>query len=362
MTIEHIIGNPQLLERPKTLFLCSKRAPFGCYERIFQWVEGLTPDDCVMCFNTTELEEEVLQALLVARIPTVLLTMEHFPSHTFNQQIEQAREEQRLAIVVLHRDEPRGARATPLLRNRYAISLAKDIVCGYVSQMGSIAPLLWNTDKPVTRLLDGLPQPLLEEGSSPRHARWTVGEDKCLLRMHYADMGIHAMHQALGRPYATIRQRVKALCLCDEALMGREFEDYVLELLGIGSNPRITLREWRGDKILGDIFPQANSLPDLVLEVDGNPLALECKWRSRLTASKVEELFTPERLEKFQQYAAATATPVYLLLGIGGIPSYPDGLYLVPLDQELTLDTLKANKVSPDDFFLPSSSQQRDRL
>ena len=360
MTIEHIIGNPRLLERPKTLFLCSKRAPFGYYERIFQWVESLTPDDCVMCFNTTELEQEVLQALLVARIPTVLLTMEHFPSHTFNLQIEQAREEQRLTIVVLKRDEAKGAGPTPLLRNRYAITLASDIVCGYISQMGSIAPLLWNTDKPVTRLLDGN-LPLAAE-SLPRHARWTVGEDKCLLRMHYADMGIHAMHRALNRPYTTIRQRVKALTLCDEALMGREFEDYVLELLDMGHDARITLREWRGDKSLGDIFPQANSLPDLVLEVDGNPLALECKWRSRLTASTAEELFTPERLEKFMQYSAQADTPVYLLLGIGGIPSYPDDLHLIPLDQEVTLDTLKANKVSPDAFFLPSSSQQRDRL
>lgn len=357
MRIIDIIGNQQLLTRHKTLFLCSKHAPYGCYGTVFEWVESLTDNDCVMCFNTSELEEEVLQALLVARIPTILLTVGHFSRHTFNLQIETAWIEQRLAVVVLERDEPHGAGPTPKLRNRYAIAQANNIVCGYFNPRGSIAPLLRETAKEVTHLLDDR-LPIAAEPTQ-KHAKWTVGEDKQLLRLHYADMGLHAMHRALGRPYAAIRQRIHALALCDEALMGREFEDYVLELLFDGHAPawsqpltetarHLSLLEWRGDKILGDIFPQSNSLPDLVLAVDGQPVAIECKWRKRLSPTIADELLTPDRLNRFTQYATDNGTLLLLLLGTGGLPSYPDHLYLVPITQVLNLDTLKNSEITPD--------------
>lgn len=359
MKIVDIIGNPNLLERHKTLFLCSKHAPYGCYETVFEWVESLTEEDCVMCFNTSELEVEVLQALLVAHVPTVLFSMVPVSHHTFNLQIEEGWNEHRFAVVVLERDEPRGAGYTPKLRNSYAISLADNIVCGYIDPKGSISPLLRGLKKEITYLIDNK-TPIAAE-PIPKHARWTVGEDKHLLRLHYADMGIHTMHRELGRPYFSIRQRVHALALDDYALMGREFEDYVLELLFDGrepwgaqtkkkSNSQLTLREWRGDKTLGDVFPQGNRLPDLVLEVDKQIIAVECKWRKRLTALTVEELFTPDRLECFQQYSKDTLRPVYLLLGTGGIPSEPEHLYFVPVARQFKLFELKKSNVPADEL------------
>ena len=359
MKIVDIIGNPKLLERYKTLFLCSKHAPYGCYETVFEWVESLTEEDCVMCFNTSELEAEVLQALLVAHVPTVLFSMVPVSRHTFNLQIEEAWNKHRFAVVVLERDEPRGAGYTPKLRNNYAISLADKIVCGFINPKGSIAPLLRGLKKDVTYLIDNK-TPIAAE-PVPKHARWTVGEDKHLLRLHYADMGIHTMHRELGRPYFSIRQRVHALALDDYALMGREFEDYVLELLFDGrgnwgaqtnkkSNPQLNLCEWRGDKTLGSIFPQGNRLPDLVLELGGRYVSIECKWRKRLTVATVEELFSPERLDCFLQYSNETGIPVYLLLGTEGIPSYPEHLYFVPVAKQFKLSELKKSKVSADEL------------
>lgn len=359
MKIVDIIGNPNLLERHKTLFLCSKHAPYGCYETVFEWVESLTEEDCVMCFNTSELEVEVLQALLVAHVPTVLFSMVPVSHHTFNLQIEEGWNEHRFAVVVLERDEPRGAGYTPKLRNSYAISLADKIVCGFINPKGSIAPLLRGLKKEITFLVDNK-TPIAAE-PVPKHARWTVGEDKHLLRLHYADMGIHTMHRELGRPYFSIRQRVHALALDDYALMGREFEDYVLELLfdqtapvwsqhSAKSNSQLKLCEWRGDKTLGSIFPQGNSLPDLVLEVGGRHVAIECKWRKHLNSIAVEELFTPERLDCFLQYSNETGIPVYLLLGTGGIPSEPEHLYFVPVARQFKLFELKKSNVPADEL------------
>jgi hypothetical protein len=75
MIITNKIGNEGLLDREKKLFLCSKHAPYSVYENVFSWVDSLTSDDCVICFNSSELEEEVMRALLVNEVPTILVVM-----------------------------------------------------------------------------------------------------------------------------------------------------------------------------------------------------------------------------------------------------------------------------------------------
>lgn len=381
MKIIDIIGNDKLLDRHKTLFLCSRHAPFGCYKTVFEWVESLTEEDCVICFNTSELEEEVLQALLVAHVPTILISLKPVSRHTFNLQIEKAWNEKRLAVVVLERDDPKGTGLTPVLRNRYCISWADNIVCGYINIKGSIAPLLRGLNKEVTYLIDNK-TPLAAE-SIPKHGRWTVEEDKHLLRLYYADMGIHTMHRELERPYLSIRQRVQALAIDNFALMGREFEDYVLELLfdslelmgyqrNAKTKSKFKILEWRGDKKLGNVFPHGNSLPDLIIEVEGRLIAIECKWRKLLNPTAVEDLFKKERRECILRYSNETGIAVYLIVGVGGLPSYPEHLYFVNLFDKLTYSVLQKAEVQPEELkerlikvskqlSLPSGTQRNDK-
>ena len=59
MRIVKTIGNRELLEREKTLFLCSKRTPIEVYGEVFQWVDLLSREDCIVCFDTTDMEKEV---------------------------------------------------------------------------------------------------------------------------------------------------------------------------------------------------------------------------------------------------------------------------------------------------------------
>ena len=51
--------------------------------------------------------------------------------------------------------------------------------------------------------------------------RWTVGEDKVLLRMFYADMGIHAIHKRLQRTYQSIYTRIRSITQSENVLKGR---------------------------------------------------------------------------------------------------------------------------------------------
>jgi len=325
MKVARTIGNIKLWGREKTLFLTSRMAPLGCYGKVFRWVEEFDRGQCAVCFNTSELEEEVLKALLVCHVPTVLVVTGKF-RNTYNVQIEQALKEGRLLVLVLQREESDGKGFEARLRNQWVIGQVQHIACGYINPNGSIFGLLAGRND-VTYLLDKADLKAAEAVEKPY--RWTVAEDKRLLRMYYEDMGIHAIHKAIGRPYSTVYRRVKSLTMNDELLKGREFEDYVLELLGVADNGKLTLKEWRGDKSLPGVYPEGNSNPDLVLEYDGKSFAIECKWRSHLPKDIDKELLPPARAALFEKYAKERRMPIFLLLGIGGLPSDPDVLYIM---------------------------------
>jgi hypothetical protein len=342
MKVVKTIGNAKLWQREKTLFLTSRQAPIGCYGKVFQWVEEFDKfNGCAVCFNTSELEEEVLKALLVCHVPTTLVVTGRLHD-TYNVQIEQALKENRLLLLVLQREE-NDKGYTARLRNQYVIGQVQHIVCGYINPNGSIFGLLAGYDN-ITHLVNRQELKAAEQETKPH--RWTVAEDKRLLRMFYEDMGIHAIHKAINRPYSTIYLRIKSLTMNDEVLKGREFEDYVLELLDIAHNDRLTLNEWRGDKSLPGVYPESNSAPDFVFEYDGKQFAVECKWRSHLPKDIEKELLPAERMAFFQQFSTERRMPVYLLLGIGGLPNDPDNLYFSCIDKEFSVETL-VNSVIP---------------
>ena len=347
MKVLQTIGNKALWERDKTLFLTSKMAPIGCYGKVFQWVESFDKSGCVVCFNTSELEEEVLKALLVCKVPTVLVVTKSFHDN-YNVQIEQALNENRLLILVLQREETDKG-LTARLRNQWAIGQVQHVVCGYINTNGTIFGLLAGLDN-VTHIVDKTDLNAAEP--EPKPHRWTVAEDKRLLRMFYEDMGIHAIHRAINRPYSTIRNRVKALSMNDEVLKGRQFEDYVVDFFALPHNKKLTLKEWRGDKTLPGVYPESNSDPDLVFEYDGHVFAIECKWRSHVPKDIEKELLSADRRILFEQYGKNHAMQVYMLLGIGGLPSDPDGIYLVSLTEPLDISTLIENPVSTPDEIL----------
>ena len=352
MRIINKIGNEQLLEREKTLFLCSKHTPYEIYPIIFDWVENLYETDCVMCFKTTEMEFEVMTSLLVHKVPTILVVMKRF-TDVYNLQIEMALKEGRMLILVLERDELHGAGLTSRLRNEFVVNMADKIVCGYVNSNGSVFSLLAGR-KNVELLLNRDARMAAEE-LDKKNSRWTVGEDKTLLRMFYEDLGVHEIHKRLRRSYLSIKNRISSITLPEQLLKGREFEDFVLlELLGIGSKGNtMKLLEWRGDKSIAGVFPESNSYPDFVISLDHRKkVALECKWRKKLPTSLKKEVFSPERIELFKSYSDDTSISIWFIIGVGGEPSAPELLYQVPLS---AVDYILSKKQSIVEFLCNDS-------
>ena len=349
MQIIETKGNQELMNREKTLFLCSKRTPISLYDYIFRWTDSLTENDCVACFKSTEMESEVLKALQVAKIPTVLFVMNRF-TDVNNIQIEQALKENRMLIVVLKRDEPRGKGQTPRLRNEYVLSLCQHVVCGYVNKNGSVFPLLAGRAC-VRNLIDEKAISLAAEAETKRE-RWTVAQDKVLLRMYYADMGIHAIHKRLHRTYLSICIRIRSITFPEDVLKGREFEDYILELFNLHDDNAFVLKEWQGDKTLGDICPESNRHPDFVFDYQGKGFAVECKWREKLSPNMEKDLFPADKIAIYQQFSIERNIPVFIVLGVGGEPSNPELLYIIPLQE---VPSVLSHTKSIVEFLRPST-------
>ena len=351
MHIVKTIGNQELMNREKTLFLCSKKTPIGLYEPVFQWIDSLTSKDCVACFNSTDMESEVLKALLVSEIPTILFVMNRF-TDVNNLQIERALHDNRMLIVVLKRDEPRGSGLTPKLRNQYVLSICQHIVCGYINKNGSIFSLLAGRDN-LEMLIDDSELELMVAESDRRNNRWTVAQDKVLLRMYYMDMGIHAIHKQLGRSYSAVYIRIRSITQSEYSLKGREFEDFVLSLFDNQVGDLLVLKEWQGDKSLGKLKPENNKHPDFVFLYDGKEFAVECKWRKILGTNMYKDLFPEKILKNYRKFREERNIPVTIVLGIGGEPCAPELLYFIPLEK---VDAIISHTQSIMDFLNDSYS------
>jgi hypothetical protein len=239
-----------------------------------------------------------------------------------------------MLILVLQRDEHHGAGQTPRLRNEFVLKMADHVVCGYVNKNGSIFSLLAGV-KDARYLENEAMTAAAEPIIPPKHQRWTVWQDKILLRMFYEDMGLHAIKKRLNRTYISVRTRIKAITLPEEVIKGREFEDFVLELFDLNETKAYSLLEWRGDKSTGEIGPISNCYPDFVLEYrEGKKkikFSLECKWRTNIPQRIMKPLIEPEQLARYQEYSIEKGQDVFVIMGVGGDPSMPDELYIVPL-------------------------------
>jgi hypothetical protein len=93
--------------------------------------------------------------------------------------------------------------------------------------------------------------------------------------------------------------------------------------------------EWQGDKFHKGVYAESNRNPDMLFQVavgtERHKLSLECKWRSRFNQEGRLHWATEEQIAIYNKYAADRNVPVFAVIGVGGSPSLPDEVYIVPL-------------------------------
>ncbi len=112
---------------------------------------------------------------------------------------------------------------------------------------------------------------------------------------------------------------------------GDDFEVFVIERF---SNKYFKCKSWRSDKKAPNHFPESNKYPDLELEFShkdySRKIAVECKFRSNFSGGCVD-LGSYDKLQEYKNFERENNIQVYLVLGVGGEPTAPEELYLIPL-------------------------------
>lgn len=137
---------------------------------------------------------------------------------------------------------------------------------------------------------------------------------------------------------------------------GLDFEKFVVKKF----NPRyFVIKQWAGDKFVDGRYAESTLEPDLQLELKLNnkryPVAVECKWRSRAQGNAIR-FANDGQLERYQAFEKRTSMPTFIALGVGGTPSAPKDLFIIPVSDFtdpilLMADIYKYRKNMDKDFF-----------
>jgi len=113
---------------------------------------------------------------------------------------------------------------------------------------------------------------------------------------------------------------------------GDDFEKY---MVGKFNRDYFHLVEWAGDKVSEGRYAESTLNPDLVLELDlefggKHRLAVECKYRSS-DKNGFLNICTDNQLSRYKAYKQRTGAPTFIALGLGGKPSRPERLFVIPI-------------------------------
>lgn len=144
---------------------------------------------------------------------------------------------------------------------------------------------------------------------------------------------------------------------------GLDFEKFVVQKF---NQKFFAVRNWAGDKFVEGRYADTTTQPDIQLSLklgkSSYPFAVECKWRSQPKGDFVQ--FAEEvQLERYKAFANQENYPVFIVLGVGGKPSNPDELYIIPI-KDLNKPVLhksvlgKYRKKVDADFFFDRELQE----
>lgn len=84
----------------------------------------------------------------------------------------------------------------------------------------------------------------------------------------------------------------------------------------------------------GERYIESDLNPDFVFRhrISGAMFAVEAKYRSSLNGEGKLQWCTGEQLKRYNVFSQERNMPVYIAIGLGGRPNFPDELFLIPLE------------------------------
>lgn len=146
MSETHHIGNIELLNLPKIAFLSSRnispQSVIACYD----WAtQQRSASRCVISGFHSQIEKDVLHFLLKGKQPLILVLGRSLYKKLPEEFIKPLEENRLLIISVVSQTTNRQSIETALLRNKYIVENANEVVFGSLDPNGMLNQLLAET-------------------------------------------------------------------------------------------------------------------------------------------------------------------------------------------------------------------------
>ena len=153
MEIKDHIGNLELLNMEKTVFLCSRDIPASIVLKCYDWaIEQREQGNCVISGFHSPIEKDVFHYLLKGYQP-IIIALARGLRQRIESPIKKALDTGRILIVSpFDKEVKRITTKTAIIRNQLMIELADSITVGYASERGNLKELLKQTKKRIIQV------------------------------------------------------------------------------------------------------------------------------------------------------------------------------------------------------------------
>lgn len=139
---------------------------------------------------------------------------------------------------------------------------------------------------------------------------------------------------------------------------GDDFEKYIVQKF---SKSYFSIVEWTGDKYVEGMYARSNTNPDLTLRFKMKDIekdfAVECKYRTSYYKNGVEWC-SEQQLKNYINFATEKEIAVFVAIGMGGQPTAPEELFIIPLTELMSnfvdksfLNKYKKEKIKDSNLF-----------
>ena len=153
MKIKEYKGNIEILNLPKTAFLCSRKVPASIVLKCYDWaIEQREKGNCIISGFHSQIEKDVLYYLLKGQQP-IILVLARGIKEKLEPEFQKEMEQKRLLIITpFDKSVKRVTEKTARTRNQLMTDLADNVVVGYASKGGQLEELLKQTNKTITKI------------------------------------------------------------------------------------------------------------------------------------------------------------------------------------------------------------------
>ncbi len=114
---------------------------------------------------------------------------------------------------------------------------------------------------------------------------------------------------------------------------GKRFEKFIIE--GFDEKQFTIVEQTHSHQTNSERYVESSMNPDYILRHNRSKseFAVECKYRSSLDPKGMLNWSNPAQLSRYKAFAAKRKIPVYIAIGLGGVDTDPEDLFLIPLEE-----------------------------